>query len=108
MFKKALFLIISFAFSIAAYGQLDNEHFALKRPIEGNNPSELRFNLNSLLFAKNNEYSNDIADGFTLLGYQFNPQLQYGLSSNVTLMAGVFLLKDFGTNDFSEVAPTLL
>ena len=55
---------------------------------------------------KNNEYSNPIADGFTLFGYQLNPQLGYQITKNLSIEGGIFLVKDFGNKNFTTVSPT--
>ena len=47
-----------------------------------------------------------MADGFTLFGFQLNPQLGYQLSKNFSIEAGIFLMKDFGNNNFTTIAPT--
>lgn len=45
-------------------------------------------------------------DGYTLFGYQFNPQLGYQITKNLSLEGGIFLNKDFGNNKFTQVLPT--
>lgn len=47
-----------------------------------------------------------MVDGFTLFGYQFNPQLGYQLSKHLSIEGGIFLAKDFGNNKFTTVSPT--
>jgi hypothetical protein len=45
-------------------------------------------------------------DGFTLFGYQFNPQLGYQISKNLSIEGGIFLNKDFGNTKFTQIFPT--
>lgn len=45
-------------------------------------------------------------DGFTLFGYQFNPQLGYQISKNLSIEGGIFIDKDFGNKKFTELSPT--
>ena len=91
--------------SITGVAQLDNSAFEDRIEIDSSKQREIYFSLNTLGFIKNNEYSNDIADGFTLFGYQFNPYLSYFAGKNVRIDAGIYLQQDFGIDDFTEIAP---
>lgn len=57
-------------------------------------------------FFKNNEYFNKFVDGYTLLGFQFHPEIQYAPSSKVLFSAGVYGLKYSGKDNFTNVLPT--
>ena len=67
---------------------------------------DLRISLNAFTFFKDNEYFNDIVQGYTLLGTQLNPQLVYYPIKELRLEAGVFLWKDFGNSQLKQVRPT--
>ncbi|MVN76753.1 hypothetical protein GO988_10510 [Hymenobacter sp. HMF4947] len=67
---------------------------------------DLRIALNSFTFFKDNEYFNDIVQGYTLFGTQLNPQLVYYPLKELRLEAGVFLWKDFGNPTLRQVRPT--
>ncbi len=67
---------------------------------------DLRLSLNAFTFFKDNEYFNDIVEGYTLFGTQFNPQLVYYPTKELRLEAGVFLWKDFGNPLLKQVRPT--
>ncbi|MEL7005065.1 MAG: hypothetical protein AAFN93_20350 [Bacteroidota bacterium] len=95
--------ILSYSISLA---QLNNRPFEQNISVNAADSNSLFLGVNMLGFSKNNEYFNDIADGFTLFGYQFNPYLSYQPLKNFRLDVGLYLQKDFGTNDFSEIAPT--
>lgn len=99
----SLLLLFIVSFSSA---QLNNRAFEQKLIINEVDSNSLFFGFNALGFSKNNEYFNDIADGFTLFGYQFNPYLSYQPLKNFRFDFGLYLQKDFGTNDFSEISPT--
>jgi len=62
--------------------------------------------IQNLNFMKNNEYSNVMFDGYTLFGYQLNPQLGYQISKHLSIEGGIFIAKDFGNRNFTEVSPT--
>jgi len=64
------------------------------------------FKLQGLGYQKNIENFGPMLDGYTIFGFQFNPQLGYQVSKNVCIEGGVYLRKDFGYKDFNEVLPT--
>ena len=105
--KGALLLILSsIVISFNIYGQLNNSAFYLPPNYHTEKKHDLYFDLNILGFTKNNEYFNKISDGYTLFGYQLNPDILFFPSENVMLRAGLFTWKDFGNNGYSRVSPT--
>ena len=60
----------------------------------------------SMGFNKNNEYFNDITDGYTLFGYQLNPYVAYRAGEHVRLDVGVYLQQDFGNDEFDYLDVT--
>ncbi len=56
-------------------------------------------------FFKNNEYSNDFIEGYTLPGYRLRPTLILHPTSDVALEAGVELLQYHGDDNFDVVKP---
>jgi hypothetical protein len=77
-----------------------------KKQVAQLSPGDLRISLNSFTFFKDNEYFNDIVQGYTLFGTQLNPQLVYYPIKDLRLEAGVFLWKDFGNPQLRQVRPT--
>lgn len=91
------------------------------------NDGELSLRVKSLTFFKDNEYFNNIGaskfnlisslpafadkaqwvEGYTLVGFFFQPELVYSPSKKVTLSAGVHLLKYTGLDKFSKAKPVL-
>lgn len=85
----------------------------------------LSLRLKNISFIKNNEYFNPISsspfqltssrplfvdkslwiEGYTLIGFFFQPELIYSPSSKITLRAGTHLLKYSGEDKFSEIKP---
>lgn len=104
--KKALFLILLIAPAVAV-AQLDNGAFEQRMTVEPSDSGKLYLGLNMLGFAKDNEFFDTVIEGYTLFGYQLNPYLSYNISKNVRLDAGVYVQKDFGNDDYSDVKPTL-
>lgn len=103
-FTFCLFLL--FAASLSVTAQLDNSIFEQPSNIDPADSNALFFGINSLGFTKNNEYFNDIADGYTLFGYQLNPHFSYYPTDNFKIDAGIYLQKDFGATGYVEIAPT--
>lgn len=64
---------------------------------------DMRFR--SISFVRNNEYSNPITEGYTLIGYFIQPELVYSPSDRLSLSLGVHLLQYSGTNRFHLVKP---
>ncbi len=81
----------------------DPEDAGADAPPQG---GDLRLSLHAFTFFKDNEYFNDIVEGYTLFGTQLNPQLVYYPTKELRLEAGVFLWKDFGTPQLRQVRPT--
>jgi hypothetical protein len=65
----------------------------------------LYLNIRNINFVKNNEYSNPITEGYTLIGFFLQPELVYMPDEKVTLHLGAHLLSYSGTNKFSVVKP---
>ena len=104
--KKSLFVLF-LTISIGAVGQLNNRAFEQRMAIPEADSGKLLLGVNFLGFFKDNEWFDTTIDGYTLFGYQLNPYLSYHLAKNVRIDAGVYVQKDFGNDDYSEVLPTL-
>ncbi|MFZ0280071.1 MAG: hypothetical protein WAL29_00365 [Bacteroidales bacterium] len=81
-------------------------------PVSGQEKSDtssssekLYFNFRNVNFIRNNEYSNPVTEGYTLIGYFLHPELIYHPSAKVTLRLGTHLLSYAGTNKFSVIKP---
>jgi hypothetical protein len=68
-------------------------------------PGDLSLRIKSLNFIEDNEYFNPIVEGYTLLGFFFQPELVYTPSGMVSLRAGTHILKYYGTENFSQIRP---
>jgi hypothetical protein len=67
--------------------------------------ARLYFGFHNINFIKNDEYSNPVIEGYTLIGYFLQPEITYCPASLVTLKVGAHLLSYSGTNRFSQVKP---
>lgn len=109
MMKKniLLFLVMVLASSMALplMAQLDNRPFYELRKLHEADSNSLKLEIDALGFTKNQEFFNDIADGYTLFGYQFAPMVSYQPLKNFSVSGGLFIRKDFGNEDFKVVEP---
>ncbi len=62
--------------------------------------------IDNLNFVKNNEYSNNIADGYTLIGSQLHPKVAFIPHQKTKLEIGVFGLTYAGLNKYHKIIPT--
>src|SRR5919112_1544823 len=85
------------------HAQLDNSALEYRLAVKPEYNQNFRIGLNAFGFTRNNEYFNDIADGYTLFGYHLNPKLVYFPAPFVRLEGGVFLWQDFGNNRFTQI-----
>jgi hypothetical protein len=74
--------------------------------IDSAKSNTLDFRIENSNFLKNNEYFNDIVQGYTLIGYFLNPKLVYYPAKNIRMEAGVHFLKYSGVDQFTKVLPT--
>lgn len=88
------------------YAQVNNTTLESNQSFNDSNIKKIQFKFNSLVYIKNNEYFNEIADGYTLIGYYLNPKVAYRLHEKVQIEAGLFLRKEYGSNGLKEIEPT--
>ncbi|WP_232058359.1 hypothetical protein [Nibribacter ruber] len=107
MLKKWLLTTAGCVFCASlAQAQLNNQALENRQTAKPDQVGELQLGINALGYSKNNEYFNNIADGYTLFGYHLNPRLVYQATPHVRIDAGVQLQKDFGTKKYSLAQPT--
>lgn len=56
-------------------------------------------------FFRNNEFFQEMAQGYTLFGTMLQTELQYEAHPNLSVTGGLFLKKDFGNAGIQEVVP---
>jgi len=66
---------------------------------------DLYLNFRNTNFVRNNEYSNPIIEGYTLIGYFIQPELVYRPAEKTELRVGAHLISYSGTNKFSLIKP---
>ncbi len=105
LMRKLIIYILAFWPLIGA-AQLNNTMFEQRNIVNEADSGALFFTMRALGFNKNNEYFGKIADGYTLFGYQFNPSVGFQPTPNTRFDAGIYLQKDFGNDQYTEIAPT--
>jgi len=75
--------------------------------IDTNLNNSLNFKIENSNFLKNNEYFNDIIQGYTLIGWFLNTKLTYYPVKNAKIETGFHFLKYSGINDLTQIVPTL-
>lgn len=66
---------------------------------------DLFLNFRNISFVRNNEYSNPVTEGYTLIGWFIQPELVYRPVNKTELRLGAHLLSYSGTNRFSVAKP---
>jgi len=97
-------LIGMFSYS---YCQVDNSLFYDQYQIQDRDSGAIKLGFDVSGYFWNNEYSSEIARGYTLFGYQFRPYLSYYPSKQLRLDVGGFFMKDFGDSSFADIRPIL-
>lgn len=92
-------VIISFLLA-AAGSMLEGQE-----PFPEQNKGALFLKLNNINFVKNNEYSNPVIEGYTLIGYFLQPEIIYRPDEKVSVSLGANLLSYSGTDRFTKVKP---
>jgi hypothetical protein len=96
--NKLLFvLLISIVFIL----KIDAQTGSIGETDKGN----LYLGIRNINFLKDNEYYSPVIEGYTLVGYFFQPTLVYLPSEKVTLKAGIHLLDYAGTKGFTIAKP---
>ena len=104
-FRKYYIIVFLSCCKIAS-AQVDYEYFERKTSATKTDTSQYYVDFFNLNFMKNNEYYNKINEGYTLYGNQIHPKLIYLPNENIKIEGGLFLLKEFGFDGFSQVLPT--
>jgi len=91
---------------VESKAQVSNESLENGFSFNESKIKKVQFRFNSLIYVKNNEYFNEIADGYTLFGYYLNPKISYQPHEKVQIELGAFAQKEFGSKGFKELQPT--
>lgn len=103
---KTLLCLVILVLAISAQSFTIPRNNALLASSEIKDSSALYFNFSNANFLWNNEFFNDVVEGYTLIGYWISPQLQYHFSPSLRIDAGAHFLKYSGIDSYSTILPT--
>lgn len=66
--------------------------------------NQLRINLNSLLFFRDNEFSGSTMKGYTLPGFRMRPTLSYKPNQYINVDLGMYMLRYWGADSYPNLA----
>ncbi|NMC37542.1 MAG: hypothetical protein GYA41_04380 [Bacteroidales bacterium] len=95
--RKSVFFILSLILNVHLVYSLS--------PADTSSTGNLDLRIRNINFVRNNEYSNPIIEGYTLIGYFIQPEIVYSPSDKLKLSLGAHLLNYSGTNRFHLVKP---
>lgn len=87
--------------------QSDYKIFKDSSTLTDEKTGRLDLEIDNLNYLRNYEYFGKIPLSYTLLGYQFIPQLKYQLNKNFLIKGGIFIRREFGRDGFVTTAPVL-
>ncbi len=94
---KRIFALIAWLAAISSQAQENNAGMVKE--------GDLFLNFRNISFVRNNEYSNPITEGYTLIGWFIQPELVYRPVKKAEIRLGAHLLSFSGTNRFSLAKP---
>jgi hypothetical protein len=100
-------IFITSLFSFKSLSQIHYPIFKDSSSFQQRDSGKLSLEIDNLNYLRNYEYFGKIPLSYTLLGYQFIPQLKYQLNQFFSLKGGIFLRREFGMDGFVTVSPVL-
>jgi hypothetical protein len=102
---KSFLFSVSVLVAVCAHAQVNYPVFIDSTKLHPEDSGKLSLSIDNLNYLRNYEYFGDIPLSYTLLGYQFIPQLKYQVNEYFLLKGGIFLRREFGRPGFETVAP---
>jgi hypothetical protein len=107
LIRKLGLFFCTLCFYFGAFAQIDYPIFRDTVTLQAGDSGKLSLEIENFNYARNYEYFGDIPLSYTLLGYQFMPQLKYVLHQHFSLKGGIFLRREFGLDGFTDIEPVL-
>lgn len=101
LYKRLFFTFIFISSILNSPAQLN----VGDRILRDSNDKVLSFRFENTNFVKDNEYLSNLTNNATYIGFFAKPTLEYYLTNNTKINAGIFLLKYSGLNNFSQAIP---
>ncbi len=105
MNKILVTIAVIFILSIKLFGIDFPKAYTLHDEMHFQDSNSLYFNFYNCNFLWNNEFFNDVVEGYTLIGYFITPTLQYHFNKNIKIEVGAHFLKYSGLNKYSTISP---
>lgn len=83
--------------------QMDSLLFCQESSIDRQGKGELRVRFDNVSFVRDNEYQGRLTKGYTLPGLWLQPTLRYQPLKNLTVEAGVYLLRYWGADKYPNL-----
>lgn len=103
-YKKNIIIIVLVFISISSFSQTHYSAYINDQSIYSSDTNKLYLQIDNNNFFINNEYGGDIVKGYTLLGFNFAPQLTYSPNSKIKLSGGANLLSYFGREEETNLS----
>ena len=103
---KTVLILFSILIASNCYSQSGYSYYVHDYQINPNDSNKLFLEIDNTNFIKNNEYFGPVAEGYTLLGFNLTPKIQYFPNSRIKLSAGANLLSYYGREN--EINASLL
>lgn len=95
---------ILFCFPVSSHAQITDKVYNTDYRIQPEKERQLSFEINSLSFFKNNEYTGDVLKGYSLPGFWLQSKLVYYPLSTIKLELGAHMLFYHGTVKYPSMA----
>lgn len=105
--KLTGWISIIICLSLPASGQEYLSLFKVNERLQASDSNKLFLFVRNTDFFKNNEYFNEIYEGYTLPGFNIETGLTYYPTSRARISGGVHLLKYSGKKSFNQVVPVV-
>jgi len=92
---------------LSVSGQFDHTSFQENIPILQSDSGKLFLGVQNYNLFKNNEYFNNIEQGFTVFGSAVNASLKYYPTSRLLIEGGIHMLAYYGTGQLDRIAPVI-
>ncbi len=102
-----IFILFVFILPLRILGQLDQSSFQDNIQISQSDSGKLFLGIQNYNLFKNNEYYNNIDQGFTIFGSAVNTSLKYYPTSRILIEGGIHMLAYYGTGKLDRITPII-
>lgn len=103
--RKLWVLLAFFFLNNYSWGQTNYAIFRDTATLTAADSGKLSLSIDNLNYLRDYEWFGNIPLSYTLLGYQFTPQIKYQLNDRISFKGGIYLRREFGRPGFFTVEP---